>query len=105
MQLKPKKSLGQNFLHDKNIIDKIIHASNINSNDEILEVGPGTGSLTELNVDGTVDNYLYMSSLRDVYRENETPKFRVGGRQRYQTKSASTIKSLSSTSLNEKFIK
>jgi len=47
MQLKPKKSLGQNFLHDKNIIDKIILASNIGSNDEILEVGPGTGNLTE----------------------------------------------------------
>ena len=48
MLLKPKKSLGQNFLHDKNIIDKIIDASNICSTDEILEVGPGTGSLTEL---------------------------------------------------------
>ena len=48
MQLKPKKSLGQNFLHDKNIIDKIIHASNIGPNDEILEIGPGTGNLTEL---------------------------------------------------------
>ena len=47
MQLKPKKSLGQNFLHDKNIINKIIYASNIDSNDEILEVGPGTGNLTE----------------------------------------------------------
>ena len=48
MQFKPKKSLGQNFLHDKNIIDKIIHASNIGPKDEILEVGPGTGNLTEL---------------------------------------------------------
>ena len=48
MQLKPKKSLGQNFLHDKNIIDKIIHASNIGPKDEVLEVGPGTGNLTEL---------------------------------------------------------
>tara|TARA_X000000950_G_scaffold127150_1_gene158985 strand:- start:132 stop:917 length:786 start_codon:yes stop_codon:yes gene_type:complete len=47
MQFKPKKSLGQNFLHDKNIIDKIIHASNIGPKDEILEVGPGTGNLTE----------------------------------------------------------
>ena len=47
MQLKPKKSLGQNFLHDKNIIEKIINASNIGSNDEILEVGPGTGNLTK----------------------------------------------------------
>ena len=47
MPLKPKKSLGQNFLHDKNIINKIINASNINSNDEVLEIGPGTGNLTQ----------------------------------------------------------
>ena len=47
MSRKPKKSLGQNFLIDKNIIHKIINASEINSNDEILEVGPGTGNLTE----------------------------------------------------------
>ena len=48
MSVKPKKSLGQNFLNDKNIIDKIIHASNIGPKDEVLEVGPGTGNLTEL---------------------------------------------------------
>ena len=44
---KPKKSLGQNFLLDKNIIDKIIHAAEIGSNDIVLEVGPGTGNLTK----------------------------------------------------------
>ena len=47
MSAKPKKSLGQNFLHDKNIIDKIIHASNINPIDVVLEIGPGTGNLTK----------------------------------------------------------
>ena len=47
MQLKPKKSLGQNFLHDKNIIDKIIQASEINNKDIVLEIGPGTGNLTK----------------------------------------------------------
>ena len=47
MLLKPKKSLGQNFLHDKNIIDKIIQASEINSKDIVLEIGPGTGNLTK----------------------------------------------------------
>ena len=47
MRLKPKKSLGQNFLIDKNIINKIIEVSEINSDDEILEVGPGTGNLTK----------------------------------------------------------
>jgi len=41
-----KKSLGQNFLIDKNIIDKIINTVSITGN-EILEVGPGTGNLTK----------------------------------------------------------
>ncbi len=48
MSLKPKKSLGQNFLIDKNIINKIVKASDIRPTDEILEVGPGTGNLTKL---------------------------------------------------------
>ena len=47
MRIKPKKSLGQNFLIDKNIIKKIVELENINSDDFILEVGPGTGNLTE----------------------------------------------------------
>ena len=46
MLVKPKKSLGQNFLHDENIINKIINASKISSNDQVLEIGPGTGNLT-----------------------------------------------------------
>ena len=48
MLIKPKKSLGQNFLHDENIINKIISASKISSDDQVLEVGPGTGNLTKL---------------------------------------------------------
>ena len=47
MFLKPKKSLGQNFLIDKNIIDKIIYAAKIKSSDIVLEIGPGTGNLTK----------------------------------------------------------
>ncbi|RIO81307.1 16S rRNA (adenine(1518)-N(6)/adenine(1519)-N(6))-dimethyltransferase, partial [Staphylococcus haemolyticus] len=42
-----KKSLGQNFLVDVNIIHKIIDASEIDDNTGIIEVGPGMGSLTE----------------------------------------------------------
>jgi 16S rRNA (adenine1518-N6/adenine1519-N6)-dimethyltransferase len=42
----PKKSLGQNFLMDKNIINKIIEIGKINKNKTILEIGPGYGSLT-----------------------------------------------------------
>ena len=48
MSVKPKKSLGQNFLLDKNIIDKIIYSSKIGPSDEVLEIGPGTGNLTKL---------------------------------------------------------
>ena len=43
--IKAKKSLGQNFLIDQNIIDKILLISDI-KNKSVLEVGPGTGNLT-----------------------------------------------------------
>ena len=43
--IKAKKSLGQNFLIDKNIINKITDIVEI-ENESILEVGPGTGNLT-----------------------------------------------------------
>lgn len=40
------KSLGQNFLIDDNILKKIVGAANINSQDLVLEIGPGIGTLT-----------------------------------------------------------
>ena len=43
--IKAKKSLGQNFLNDKNILEKIVNTVNIR-NKTIMEVGPGTGNLT-----------------------------------------------------------
>ena len=45
--LPPKKSLGQNFLIDKNIINKIIEIAQIKKNKTILEIGPGYGNLTK----------------------------------------------------------
>ena len=45
MKIKTKKSLGQNFLIDKNILNKIISLTKINDMN-ILEVGPGSGNLT-----------------------------------------------------------
>ena len=42
-----KKSLGQNFLIDQNIIDKIIKIGKIEKNKTVLEIGPGYGSLTK----------------------------------------------------------
>ena len=46
MKIFPKKSLGQNFLKDINIINKIVDLGNINEKENILEIGPGTGNLT-----------------------------------------------------------
>ena len=43
--IRAKKSLGQNFLIDKNILEKIVNAADI-ENKTILEIGPGTGNLT-----------------------------------------------------------
>lgn len=45
--LSPKKSLGQNFLTDHNLIRKLIDVSGVGPGDLVLEVGPGTGALTE----------------------------------------------------------
>ena len=47
MKIKAKKSLGQNFLIDKNIIKSIVNIGDVKKNNIILEVGPGTGNLTE----------------------------------------------------------
>ena len=44
--LKPSKSLGQNFVVDPNTILKVIRAANIERHQQILEIGPGLGSLT-----------------------------------------------------------
>ena len=48
--IRAKKSLGQNFLIDKNIIEKIVNIVNIQGR-IILEVGPGTGNLTSSILD------------------------------------------------------
>jgi len=42
----PKKSLGQNFLRNPKILDRILDAGEVNADDIVLEVGPGEGTLT-----------------------------------------------------------
>lgn len=43
----PKKSLGQNFLHDPNALEKIVAVADLMPSDTVVEIGPGTGTLTE----------------------------------------------------------
>ena len=52
-----KKSLGQNFLIDKNILNKIINVAPIKDK-SILEIGPGTGNLTSYILKKTQKNLL-----------------------------------------------
>ena len=46
LELRPTKSLGQNFLHDANTIRRIVRTAELQPDDVVLEVGPGLGSLT-----------------------------------------------------------
>jgi 16S rRNA (adenine1518-N6/adenine1519-N6)-dimethyltransferase len=46
-QIQLTKSLGQNFLHDANQLRRIVEAAELTPSDQILEIGPGLGSLTE----------------------------------------------------------
>jgi len=45
-KIRPKESFGQNFLTDKNVLEKILHTAKISQKDTVLEVGPGLGVLT-----------------------------------------------------------
>lgn len=47
MSIRPKKSLGQHFLTDENIIQKIADAIPAGEGHRVIEIGPGTGALTE----------------------------------------------------------
>lgn len=44
---KPKKSLGQHWLFDENILSSIVKTSEVKAGDNVLEVGPGLGTLTQ----------------------------------------------------------
>lgn len=75
--IKPKKSLGQNFLQDKNIVQKIIASANLSSDDFVIEIGPGHGILTEELVKKTekvlaieIDQNL-ISSLQKKFSKNK----------------------------------
>jgi 16S rRNA (adenine1518-N6/adenine1519-N6)-dimethyltransferase len=46
LDIKPAKSLGQNFVHDGNVCRKIVRTAGLTATDIALEIGPGLGSLT-----------------------------------------------------------
>lgn len=56
-QIRPKKSLGQNFLRDKNIARKMVEIFSPGKCDIVVEIGPGTGILSEL-IAGTCERLI-----------------------------------------------
>ncbi len=68
-----KKSLGQNFLIDKNIARKIVEAVPARAGEPVLEIGPGRGALTELFLEKGVA--LTVVELDDFYADFLTKRF------------------------------
>ncbi len=64
----PKKSLGQNFLIDKNIIKKIIGLSNLKGRD-VIEIGPGKGSLTSEIIEKKPKTLTLIEKDNDLFEE------------------------------------
>lgn len=57
MDVKPKKHLGQHFLTDKNIANKIVDALELNDSKSLLEIGPGKGVLSKIVLDKGIKNF------------------------------------------------
>jgi len=75
--IRPKKSLGQNFLKDTGIVQKIIDAASLKPDDFVIEIGPGTGVLTEKLAEKAkavlaieIDNIL-ADNLKEKFKNNK----------------------------------
>lgn len=78
MSVKPKKSLGQHFLMDNQVIRKIAGSLNANTTDRVIEIGPGTGALTRELVARFPDLHAFEVDQRSVELiERELPGVNV----------------------------
>ena len=69
-----KKSLGQNFLIDKNIIQKIVKTSSI-KNEHIFEIGPGTGNLTKKILEAGPKTFYAVEKDKNLYFDLKNHSF------------------------------
>ena len=67
-----KKSLGQNFLKDSIILSKIADLGSISKNDTVLEIGPGTGNLTNELIKRNLKNLIVVEKDNDLSKMLET---------------------------------
>ena len=73
---KPKKSLGQNFLIDKNILKKIIKYADIHNNN-VIEIGPGSGNLTSEIISQNPKNLTLIEKDKNLFIEVEKIKYPI----------------------------
>ena len=71
MEFQFKKSLGQNFLNDKNVINKIVDSADIDKGTMVIEIGPGGGAITKLMVPKAGHALLYEADSRLEEHLNE----------------------------------
>ena len=73
MEIKAKKSLGQNFLKDELILKKISESITTTPKDLILEIGPGTGALTKYlaNKNSNLICYEIDTRMKDLLKKYE----------------------------------
>jgi len=84
----PRKRFGQNFLHDRGIIDRIIQAINPAADDHLVEIGPGQGAITEqlLELAGKLDAIELDRDLVALLQQ------RFAGKQNFTLHSADALK-------------
>jgi 16S rRNA (adenine1518-N6/adenine1519-N6)-dimethyltransferase len=79
----PKKSLGQNFLRDQDVLAKIIQAADLKADDFVIEIGPGTGALSTL-IQTRVKKFIMIEKdntlAEEVARNFQFPTCLAGGR-------------------------
>ena len=70
MQHRPKRSLGQNFLRDASVSQRIVDALDLDADDHVIEIGPGQGALTERLV-AIGANLSFAKSAGDIMKSRE----------------------------------
>ena len=102
----PKKSLGQNFLIDKNIIKKITNITNI-KNENIVEIGPGLGNLTDFIITKKPKNLVLIEKdlklfkyLKKKYKDQKAIKVINSDALKYDFSKLNNIKIISNLPYN-----
>jgi len=73
--MQAKKRFGQNFLTDKKLLEDLVNLINVDSNDRVLEIGPGKGDLTKILIN-ICDSYFGIELDKDllVFLKKKFPK-------------------------------